>query len=75
MVSYLIKVISSWQIIAVTVALILYITLVSYVAQVRRRVDFSFGSGSKAKKEKKEKAPAEAVPEGSDDEDLGLEEE
>jgi hypothetical protein len=74
MLSFLIKVITSWQIIVVTVVLILYFTLVSYVAQLYhvKRSDFSFDS--KPKKAKKEKAPVEAVPEGDDD-DLGIEEE
>jgi hypothetical protein len=72
--NFLIQVISSWQIILVTVVLILYFTLVSYVARVyhpSRISDFSFNS--KPKKIKKEKTPVEAVPEGDDD--LGLEEE
>jgi hypothetical protein len=72
--SFLLKVITSWQIILVTVVLILYFTLVSYVARVYhpRSADFSFDS--KPKKAKKEKAAVEAVPEGDDD-DLGIEEE
>ena len=68
---FLIKVITSWQIIAVTVVLIIYFTLVSYVAQVYhyRRSDFSFNS-----KPKKAKAPKAAAVEVSDNDDLGLEE-
>jgi hypothetical protein len=69
---FLFRVITSWQIIAVTICLIIYFSLVSYVARLYhpRRSDFSFDS--KPKKQKKAK-PAE-LPESSDDEDLGLEE-
>jgi hypothetical protein len=72
---FLLKVITSWQIIAVTVCLIIYFSLVSYVARMYRHPrsssDFSFDS-----KPRKQKARAKAVelPESSDDEDLGLEE-
>ena len=71
--SFLFKVITSWQIIVVTLVLIVYLNLVFYVARLYHpgRSDFSFES-----KPKKTKAPKAAVeiPEGSDDEDLGLEE-
>jgi hypothetical protein len=75
MIDFLIKVITSWEIIVVTVALILFFTLVSYVARVYHPSHFSFDS--KPKKVKKEKAPAESavVPEGNDDDDLGIDEE
>ena len=68
---FLIKVITSWQIIVVTVCLILYFTLVSYVAQLYhpRSSGFSFDS-----KPKKQKAKPVEMPESSDDESLGLEE-
>jgi hypothetical protein len=74
MVSFLIKVITSWQIIVVTVVLILYFSLVSYVARLYHSSSSDFSFDSKPKKAKKEKAPVEAVPEGDDD-DLGIEEE
>ncbi|MDR2471840.1 MAG: hypothetical protein LBD09_07015 [Treponema sp.] len=70
--SFLIKVITSWQIIAVTVALIFYLTIVSYAARMYRPVKFSFDS--KPKKEKKEKPEEAALPEESGGDDLGLEE-
>jgi hypothetical protein len=70
---FLIKVITSWQIIAVTVCLIIYFTLVSYVARLYHpRSSGSISFNSKPKKQKKAK-PAE-LPESSNDEDLGLEE-
>ena len=70
MLSFLYKVITSWQIIAVTAALILYFSLVSYVARLYhpRRPGFSFG-----KKSKKEKPPAAHLPETTPDDDLGIE--
>ena len=73
MLHFLFEVITSWQIIAVTVALILYFSLVFYVARAHhpRRSNFSFKS--MPKKEKAKKA-AEEIPESGDDEDLGLEE-
>ncbi|GHV85277.1 hypothetical protein AGMMS50230_08850 [Spirochaetia bacterium] len=71
--TFLIRVITSWQIIVVTVALVIYITLVSHVARMYHpRASFSFNS--KPKKEKKEKpVEAEEISGGGDD-DLGLEE-
>ena len=71
---FLLKVITSWQIIAVTVVLIIYFSLVSHAARMyrSRRSEFSFDS--KPKKKKKEKAAAVEMPESSEDEDLGLEE-
>ena len=66
----LIKVITSWQVIAVTVVLVIYFTLVSYVARLYRprKMDFSFST-----KPKKEKPKAVQMPETSADDDLGLE--
>jgi hypothetical protein len=73
MIDFLIKVISSWQIITVTIGLIVYIMLVSNVARTHRRAEFSLDS--KPKKAKKEKPAAEALPADSGGDDLGLEEE
>ena len=69
MFSFLFKVITSWQIIFIAVALIIYFFLVSYVARLYhpRRSGLSFSS-----KPKKEKTVAAELPEGGDDEDLGL---
>ena len=68
---FLIKVITSWQTVAVTVVLVIYFSLVSYVARLHhpRRRSFNF-------RRKKEKVPKvdEAMPESSDDDDLDLEE-
>ena len=66
-----IQVVKSWQVLAVTGALILYVFLVSYVARLHSRPRQSF------KKAKKIKAAPEtdAAPEESPDDDLGLEEE
>jgi hypothetical protein len=72
----LFQVITSWQVIAVTVLIILYFFLVSYVAKLYHapRSPSSFS----AKKKLKEAAPEPAVAEeGEDleDETLGLDEE
>ena len=70
MMEYLFKVITSWQIIFVTIVLILYFSLVSYVARLYhhpRRSDFSFTS-----RPKKQKTQAVQMPEISNDDDLGL---
>jgi hypothetical protein len=66
-----IQVIKSWQVLAVTGALILYIFLVSYVARLHHRPRQSF------KKAQKTKAASEAAaaPEETSDDELGLEEE
>ena len=68
---FLLKVISSWQVIAVTAALVVYFSLVSYVARLYhpRRIGFSLDF----RRKKKEKPAAAEIPESSDDEDLGLE--
>ena len=71
----LIQVIKSWQVIAVTVALVLYISLVKYVGRTHHRP--SFVSKSKPQKSKKKAAAAaksankESPPKTADDE-LGL---
>ena len=70
MLSFLIRVITSWQVIAVTVVLVLYFFLISYVARLHRPSS-GFSLKPRQKKEKAVKAAAE-VPSASDDEDLGL---
>ena len=62
----LIQVISSWQVIAVTVVLIIYISIVNYVARIRRNPRRSSASMPKDKKKKSDK------PVHSDSDDLGL---
>lgn len=64
------KVISSWQVIAVTIVLVFYFMLVSYVARFYHQPRSSFDSPPKQKGE----APAEALPESGEDEDLDIEE-
>ncbi|MDR2552542.1 MAG: hypothetical protein LBD31_05185 [Treponema sp.] len=71
MIDFLIQIIKSWEIITVTVVLIFYFYLVFYVTRTHHPPR-NFPPRSRA--HKKEKAPVEPVPEGSDDEDLGIEE-
>ncbi|MDR3138116.1 MAG: hypothetical protein LBT95_00420 [Treponema sp.] len=71
----LLEVITSWQVIVVTVVLIFYFMLVNYVARLRRRsrpASREFGLGGE-KSPSKSKAPAEA--EVAETDDLGIEEE
>jgi hypothetical protein len=76
MISILKGVFTSWQVIAVTIAVVLYLFLITYVANLSRRRSFSMRP---AKVKKKKAAPAaESTPESSeasDNEELGLEEE
>ena len=70
----LIQVISSWQVIAVTIVLIIYILIVKYVARIYNRGTRRSGNSNmplipKDKKKKSEK------PVHSETDDLGLEEE
>ena len=74
MIGFLLKVISSWQVLAVTVVLILYFTLVFYVARMYHPRSSGFSFESKQKKSKARK-PAAEIPMSSDDDDLGLVEE
>ncbi|MDR2048489.1 MAG: hypothetical protein LBP69_03465 [Treponema sp.] len=73
MLKLLAGVISSWQVIAVTIVLVLYFTLVSYVARLYHGPR-AFSFTSKRKKQKTEKTPETEVNEDEGD-DLGLEEE
>jgi hypothetical protein len=69
--SLLIQVITSWQVLAATGVLILYVFLVCYVARLYRRkrpLSFSF-----SKKEKTAGGEAKDMEPSADD-DLGLEE-
>ena len=69
-----IQIITTWQVIAVTVAIVLYIFLINYVSQGYHRPRFV--SKSKAKKavksDKKAKIPKKSQDEKIDEE-LGLE--
>jgi hypothetical protein len=78
-ISLLIKLLSSWQVIVVTVVVFLYFHLVSYVARLYHHSNFSSMFAAKPKKKKQKARPAE--PESAEDEsgesgddDLGLEE-
>jgi len=67
----LIQVITSWQVLAVTVALIIYIFIVNNAAKIRSRPN------KPAKSKRKRKIPKPKFPSApeivSGDEDLGLE--
>ncbi|MCL2601240.1 MAG: hypothetical protein FWD91_00345 [Treponema sp.] len=68
----LVQVITSWQVIAVTVVLILYISLLNYATNNGHNAGRSFGA---KRKKKSSKAKLAAAPEVvSDDSGLGLEE-
>jgi hypothetical protein len=72
-IALLIEVISSWQVIAVTIVIVLYFLLVTYVARLYHRPrSISAFSAKPHKKEKAAPPPAE-TPETTDDEELGLE--
>jgi len=70
------KVITSWQVIVVTIVLLLYLKLIFFVANPRysRHSDFSSMYSTKQEKKKKEKS-AKTAEIASDNDDLGLEEE
>ena len=68
----MLKVITSWQIIVVTVCLVLYFTLVSYVARLYHPSRGGFSFDSKPRRAKEKKVAAE-LPESGDDDDLGIE--
>jgi heme/copper-type cytochrome/quinol oxidase subunit 2 len=79
MIALLIQIISSWQVIVVTVVFILYIFLVSYVARLYHRPRSIPVFPARVKGKKKKAAPAasesdeDESAENTDDE-LGLEE-
>jgi hypothetical protein len=71
------QLITSWQVIVVTVVVFLYFFLVSYVARLRHRIKTpSVGRAPKMKKAPRKATPSaaeEQLSEGGDD--LGIEEE
>ncbi|MCL1812349.1 MAG: hypothetical protein FWG29_02370 [Treponema sp.] len=73
MFGFLFKVITSWQIIVVTVCLLIYFSLVSYVARIYHPGHSGLSFDSKPRKKKEKKATA-VLPESSDEDDLGIEE-
>jgi len=66
------QVITSWQVIVVTVVLIIYIFLVNSVTKIRQR-----SGGDSSAKRRKKKIPKSQLPQPpdapSDDDELGLE--
>jgi hypothetical protein len=74
MTAYLSKLLSSWQVIAVTVALLIYFKLIFYVASARRSRSFDFSSTTRSKPKKEKKAKASEKKEALDTDDLGLSE-
>jgi hypothetical protein len=76
----LIRIITSWQVIVVTVVVFLYFSLVSYVAKLYHRPRSSMFPPAKSKPKKEKPAPAadegDEIESGeSDDDELGLDEE
>ena len=69
----LVEVITSWQVIAVTVALVIYISIVNSVARLNRRRT-QIPPVPKEKKKALDAIPPPSAPAAGDDE-LGLEEE
>ena len=59
------QVIRSWQVIAVTIAIVLYICLVNYVARTHHRPNF-------VSKTKPKKAKAKPAPKPAEEEDIEL---
>ena len=69
--SMLFQVLTSWQVLIITILLILYISLVSYAARTRRSSGKSPGT---KRKKKSAKAKSDSAPEiVMDDSGLGLE--
>jgi len=76
----LVEVITSWQVIAATIAIILFISLVLYVARMHRRPRSASMSFNRPKRKKPVISKPAKTPEKTDVEDdindeLGLEEE
>jgi hypothetical protein len=68
------EVITSWQVIAITVALVIYLNIVFYVSRAYHRPRMKLSEKIKFKKKSKTAAgPAEEATTGATD-DLGLEE-
>jgi hypothetical protein len=77
MIAILLEVLRSWQVIAVTIAVLLYVFLVRYVARLYYRRPFSMHSSKRKKKKSAAPVPAESTGEESEsdvnDDELGLE--
>jgi hypothetical protein len=74
----ILQVLTSWQVIAVTVAVFFYFFLVNYTARLHHTRSISFSSKPKKKKKEKEKAVSEQkeaeITEEDVNDELGLEE-
>jgi hypothetical protein len=68
------EVISSWQVIAITVALVLYLNIVFYAARAYHRPRKKLSERIKFKRKPKPDAAQETVVASDDNESLGLEE-
>jgi hypothetical protein len=74
MFNLLIQLLNTWQVIAVTIAIVLYISLVNYVARTHHRPRLSRSKPKKAKKTPAEKLAKKKPTEAETNEELGLEE-
>jgi len=75
LVPLLIKVIGSWQVILATIIVILYFSLVFFVARTSGRSRYAHSISSQPKtKKKKAASKASATPQESVNDELGLEE-
>jgi len=74
LVPLLIQVISSWQVILVTIAVILYFSLILFVARTSGRSRYATSLASRPKTKKRKKAAAATTPQESINDELGLEE-
>jgi len=68
----LLQVITSWQVIAVTIVLVIYLFIVNYVARLNKRSSRGSLTSKNKKKEKKAKGSAAPTP-AAGDLDLGEE--
>jgi hypothetical protein len=74
LVQILIKVVTSWQVIFITIALAIFFSIVSHVARLHHRSEFSFYSKQKKEKKVKNVPPSAAELESTDNDELDLEE-
>jgi len=73
LINLLLQVIKSWQVIAVTIALVLYMSMVNYVLRSHHR-PASVSRTKPKKKEKKEKPKKEKPKESEDEDEIPIEE-
>jgi hypothetical protein len=74
MLKLLIQLLNTWQVIAVTIVVVLSISLVNYVARTHHRPRLSKSKPVKAKKPAGEKPVKKKPTEAETNEELGLEE-